>query len=545
MLTVGLEGIDNIDSTTGTNFFATNSLDDIDFATVHLWPEKRSQSIDQSIAWLNSRINLAQLEINKPLVVEEAGYSRSPSQNTDYRDDLFRKIFNKIFDKKAGGAIIWALYHDSYPDYDGYGVYYPRDTATVNILSYQAGRNPFRVLKVPQQYNKIQSAIDAASPGDIILISPGVYYENLRISNITQGVALQGINRNTCIIDGKRQGRAIDFSPSALPCRISGLTIRNGSLASWGEMGAGIRIVTGTDVEISNCIIAHNEITYNGDTGSGGGIYCASSSGRPLIEIKNNLISDNSVAYSGGGILLSPCIGPAKILNNVITNNTAHIYGGGISMTSGEVVGNVIEGNQAHEYGGAGIYCGWQGVGIYLIGHALIANNIIKNNVKFKGGSFGNDYRAGGGILNAGLFEENYKVTIINNVFYGNKAYHGFYNGRGGAVAIFKLADDQDPEGLTDLKNNIFYGNDAQTQGDEIFCESGARLRITYSLVDPHKVYGADLGKGCISGNPRFQDTLTFHLRSDSPAIDAGDPKILDLDSSRSDMGVYGGPDSL
>ena len=33
-----------------------------------------------------------------------------------------------------------------------------------------------------------------------------------------------------------------------------------------------------------------------------------------------------------------------------------------------------------------------------------------------------------------------------------------------------------------------------------------------------------------------------FHLQAFSPAIDKGDPSILDLDGTRSDIGMYGGP---
>ena len=44
--------------------------------------------------------------------------------------------------------------------------------------------------------------------------------------------------------------------------------------------------------------------------------------------------------------------------------------------------------------------------------------------------------------------------------------------------------------------------------------------------------------------NPMFNDALNqdFHLQMFSPLIDAGDPAILDVDGSRSDIGIYGGP---
>ncbi|MBT8379151.1 MAG: hypothetical protein KJN64_07965 [Ignavibacteria bacterium] len=47
-----------------------------------------------------------------------------------------------------------------------------------------------------------------------------------------------------------------------------------------------------------------------------------------------------------------------------------------------------------------------------------------------------------------------------------------------------------------------------------------------------------------ISLDPMFvdEDSLDFHLQMFSPLIDAGDPNILDIDGSRSDIGLYGGP---
>ena len=45
-----------------------------------------------------------------------------------------------------------------------------------------------------------------------------------------------------------------------------------------------------------------------------------------------------------------------------------------------------------------------------------------------------------------------------------------------------------------------------------------------------------------VINNDSTQGKLDFHLQKFSPLIDAGDPNILDKDSSRSDIGLYGGP---
>ena len=49
---------------------------------------------------------------------------------------------------------------------------------------------PARELHVPQDYGTIQEAIDVARPGDVILVEPGTYVENLRID--VREVAIRG-----------------------------------------------------------------------------------------------------------------------------------------------------------------------------------------------------------------------------------------------------------------------------------------------------------------------------------------------------------------
>ena len=53
-----------------------------------------------------------------------------------------------------------------------------------------------------------------------------------------------------------------------------------------------------------------------------------------------------------------------------------------------------------------------------------------------------------------------------------------------------------------------------------------------------------DTENGNMLANPLFTDGNggDWTLQSESPAIDGGDPKILDQDGSRSDIGLHGGP---
>lgn len=55
-------------------------------------------------------------------------------------------------------------------------------------------------LRVPQEFPEIQAAVDAARPGDLVLISPGVYEEAVVVT--TPFLTIRGADRNAVILDG-------------------------------------------------------------------------------------------------------------------------------------------------------------------------------------------------------------------------------------------------------------------------------------------------------------------------------------------------------
>ena len=104
-------------------------------------------------------------------------------------------------------------------------------------------------LLVPDEYPTIQSAIDASSNNDEILVSIGVYHENINFGS--KKISVIGEDKQSTIIDGNYSGSVVTFDGSGLSeALLSGFTITHGS-------------------------------AYDG-----GGIYCTSSS--PIIQ--NNII---------------------------------------------------------------------------------------------------------------------------------------------------------------------------------------------------------------------------------------------------------------
>src|SRR5688500_9251547 len=81
--------------------------------------------------------------------------------------------------------------------------------------------------RVPEQYPNIQAAVDAAAPGDLVLVGPGVYREEVKVT--TPAITIRGTDRNEVIIDAEFQ-RANGISVTADAVAVENLTTRNAPL---------------------------------------------------------------------------------------------------------------------------------------------------------------------------------------------------------------------------------------------------------------------------------------------------------------------------
>jgi len=220
-------------------------------------------------------------------------------------------------------------------------------------------------IRVPENYPTITDALLWATHGDEIVVSPGVYIENINIGG--KNVVLRSVNPTdtatvaATIIDGNKKGPVVTFAGTETSnCVLKGFTVRNGK----------------TDYD-------------------GGGILGNSTRSR----IEYNTITDNSAAYMGGGGL-SGCNG--TIQNNTISRNSASHYsggyGGGLWQCNGTIQNNVITGNSASgQYG--------RGGGLHWCNGTIQNNEITSNSAGLDGGGL---YQCLG--------------TIRNNTIIGNSA---------------------------------------------------------------------------------------------------------------------------
>ncbi|MFH1998513.1 MAG: right-handed parallel beta-helix repeat-containing protein [Planctomycetota bacterium] len=439
---------------------------------------------------------------------------------------------------------------------------------------------------VPDDYPGIQEAIDASFPGDVILVRPGTYVENVDFKG--QPITLKSSDGpGQTVIDGGGgttdskpvvQFRFLEDADSVL----QGFTVTNGSgykpLVDDFAMGGGVFIDMAAPSLIDN-IIEHNRADYGGGVCSYSGVHVLRDSvirantasngaglclfGLALVEnctieenlsgaavyidsfietadtvtLRNNVIKNHQ---EGSGIY---CQGKGEFIieNNRILNNISSNQGGGINITgsnnSSFIRNNTIIGNHAL-YGG-GINCANEyvnahnniiacnivaghGGGITCANGGVFSNNIICYNVA-------NTTPSGNQGLGGGILANQADHLLISNcIIYKNSAAR-----YGGGLYLYEGVD-MVLSHLTIVKNSAQQGNALYTSGQAFVNLSNSILRnegrneiyseSTFPDVVYSNVKGGWAGISNIDGDPRFVDESEndFHLLHDSPCRNTG-----------------------
>jgi hypothetical protein len=304
----------------------------------------------------------------------------------------------------------------------------------------------------------IQDAVDAANPGDTVLVTNGVYQTGGRVvygtlTNlvvINKAITVRSVNGP---VGTTIQAGGISYSDSAARCvyltngvMLAGFTITNGSTraVSWPtptpeNCGGGVWCESVSAV-ISNCVLVGNTAYFDGggayggtlvnctlannSSSGGGGAYSGTLTNCTLIGNSASVgggayqcildtctINQNSTSSGGGGVLectLNHC----ALLNNVagsgggacssvltnctLSGNTVLAYGGGAAW--GTLVNCTITGNTVNmtNYG-----CGpISGGGAYgaTLNNCVISGNQVINSLMGNSKTYGGG--ASGGVLN-------------------------------------------------------------------------------------------------------------------------------------------------
>jgi parallel beta-helix repeat protein len=268
-------------------------------------------------------------------------------------------------------------------------------------------------ITVPGDYATIQGAINAADPGDTILVQHGTYYEHLTID---KSLTITGEDRDITIIDGSLNGTAVRIDADNV--QIKEFTIRNGYegiyiLNSDGntvsQSNITLNVFEGLVIENSaNNLITSNLISFNGWDG----VYMFSARNTTL---QSNIITTNKWT----GVYLE-----YSYDNNVSGNSLSSNTKSGIRLDDSDrisVVGNNISWNEL------------DGINFFNITNSLFYHNNILNNTEQVSSddspnAWDNGYPSGGN-------------------FWGDPNYADFYSGQ--------AQDETGSDGLADTPQPV------------------------------------------------------------------------------------------
>lgn len=220
------------------------------------------------------------------------------------------------------------------------------------------------------QFRTIQAAINSAAAGEVVLVRPGTYRENLVMKS---GVDVLGSGPGLATIDGSLglAASTVRIEDLAEGVRLSGFRLI-GANVSLGRVGGAVHIVR-TDAEVDGNVITGNAAEW------GAAIYFegdASFLNPAAAVITNNMIVGNHATVAGAVAFYyaSPAV---RLRHNTIASNTSDAVAGGVVVVYSEALEisqNLVIGNSSLEpdYGG-----GMQFFGTYA--YDLVENDVHGN----------------------------------------------------------------------------------------------------------------------------------------------------------------------
>ena len=226
--------------------------------------------------------------------------------------------------------------------------------------------------RVPEDHDTIQAAVDAARPGDLVLVGPGTYREEVKVA--VPSVTVRGRDRDRVVVDGEFQ-RPNGISVTADGVAVENLTVRNALIN--GLFWTGVRGYRASYVTAYNNkdygIYAFDSVDglFEHSYASGSpdsGFYIGQC--HPCDAVIDQVVAENNaLGYSG-----TNAGGNLQIVRSVWRRNWAGIVPNTLDsellppFRQVDVVGNLVEAN--HNRGAPGLPLEWStfGNGILLAG---------------------------------------------------------------------------------------------------------------------------------------------------------------------------------
>jgi predicted outer membrane repeat protein len=242
--------------------------------------------------------------------------------------------------------------------------------STIALLLLAAAGAPALTIHVPDDQPSIQAGIDAASAGDIVLVTCDTYYEHDIVMKSGVTLASETGEADCVTIDAQEQGRVLHCDGVGEGTVVRGFTLTGGSAFD----GGGVRCGGGSTPLFENVLIQANDGVWCG------GMWCGEGSTPTLVNVAfignrandgdgvalvdaspdwgGVLFAENSASVRGGGLFCIE-IGYDSVFEFCTFSGNSATNGGGLCLdgdSSPDVVHCTFVGNSATEHGG-GAYC--------------------------------------------------------------------------------------------------------------------------------------------------------------------------------------------
>ncbi len=347
------------------------------------------------------------------------------------------------------------------------------------------------VLKVPDDFDTIQGAVDAAKPGDLILIAPGTYHEAVNIE--TDELTLRGLDRNTVVLDG-------NF-----------------------ELDNGVRVLGANGVSVENMTATNytsNGFFWTGVTGYRGSYLTAYRTGDYGVYAFDSTKGQLNDIYAAGspdaGVYIGECFPCDAVIQRIVSEHNGLGYSGTNSGGNLLIVDSVFRFNRAGIVPNSGSYelC-YPSRSTTIIGNVVYSNN--------QGDTAAIDVALlamGNGILSAGAVQADIERNLV------------FDHDRTGIGLVpfpeddpnddlptpdewTKTCEESKNEPVTDPGGSIFWESQQNTVKGNVLEDNREADLVVATLAD------ASVLGNCFSGNT-FTTTAPTDLETLAPCDGTG-----------------------
>jgi len=250
---------------------------------------------------------------------------------------------------------------------------------------------PRNTIRVPKDLPTIQQAVDAARPGTLVLVAPGVYNEGVTVGRTHHDIVIRGEDRGTTILDGKfstAAGQDNGFQVRADGVAIENITARNFANNGFfwegvdGYRGSYLTAVRNGNWDIYSSGSVHGQFDHDYASGTpDAGFYIGECN--PCHAV----ITDVEAEWNGLGYLGTNAGGDLVIMRSKFHDNRAGIVpnsetGEKLSPQRGvTIVGNTVYSNNNVQTAAPDIANIATGSGILLAGgnDDVVERNVVRS----------------------------------------------------------------------------------------------------------------------------------------------------------------------